>query len=308
MKSVIYNGVEYRSLSDACRVAGVPISTAKVRLDKGMSVDEALHKGNYGNAVTVHGKFFSSLQEVLDYYGINRSTLLSRMSKGLSLEEALTYTKYSGIGIRKTIEKEKIVIDGKVFYGKQEVCDFYGIGMRTLYRRLNDGLSIEEAVQSAKYHKSNSLEYAGKRFNSLKDLCDFYGKNYNSVSISVRDKGLSIEEALAKAPNTDSLGFYEVEIGGNKFRSLNEAIKYYGVNKSTFRKRLEKGYTYEEALGLVDVKDRRCRELVVNGHTFKSCKDACIYYGVSMSSIRSYSKRKGCSLEEALIRFINKRK
>ena len=83
---------------------------------------------------------------------------------------------------------------------------------------------------------------------------------------------------------------------GNRFKSIAEMCRHYKIGTSTYRGRLNKGWTQEEALGIVDkteyIKDP-C------GNKFKNILEMCAHYKIKYDT---YNTRlnAGWTQEEAL--------
>jgi hypothetical protein len=82
----------------------------------------------------------------------------------------------------------------------------------------------------------------------------------------------------------------------NTFKSIKDACEYFNIKYSTVNSRLHRGWSIEEAFGLVK-RNNNCKHITVDGKTFKSIKEACDYYNVDYRTLRSRLKR--WSLEEA---------
>ena len=93
----------------------------------------------------------------------------------------------------------------------------------------------------------------------------------------------------------------EITIEGKTFYSIKEAAKYYNLALGTVNARLNRGWSIEEAFGLVERKNESFKPITVNGKTFKSIAEACRYYNLDYKTVlqRFCNYGHGWSIEEA---------
>jgi hypothetical protein len=93
-QSVSVAGKQYRSLSDAARVHGIPVMTAKFRLRNGWEPEEAFglkqRQRRNQRSVTVKGKRFQSMSEAARTHGIPLSAVQVRLKLGWDISKAFT--------------------------------------------------------------------------------------------------------------------------------------------------------------------------------------------------------------------------
>ena len=83
-------GRTYKSFSDMCKAWKVIDSTVAARLDRGLSIEEALTKKPWSREHVVNGHTYSNMNEICRAYGISRRQMDYRLYElGLSLEEAV---------------------------------------------------------------------------------------------------------------------------------------------------------------------------------------------------------------------------
>lgn len=167
-----------------------------------------------------------------------------------------------------------------------------------------------------------NTEQTAMRHNT-RETYDHKGQKYPSVNAMIRmydiaphtyyarkAKGYSLEECLlGRQRQTKS---YKTRIQpvldhlGNEYESKKAMCEHYGISPATFCKRLERGYTLEEALTTpfrrsldrkIAKKGKPCVDHL--GNTFSSILEMCEYHGVSYYL---YTQRvhRGMTLEEAL--------
>ena len=107
---------------------------------------------------------------------------------------------------------------GKTYKSGSELAVAFGIDDRTLMRRLNDGWSIEEALEIVERdfkNKPQELLVEGKLFASRNEAARHYGLNIATVATRVVRRGWSIEQALELVPppegfHTDFGAVYQI--------------------------------------------------------------------------------------------------
>lgn len=158
---VSVNG-ELLSLTKACKVAGVPISTVKkYRRELGLSKQEALDrcidiKNNLkfeefdfnGNMYTTDPSKsnYMSIVQVADELCINRGTFTSIVNRKGSIKDGIKYVyddcrPNSGRCI-------KVTVNGKEFKSLNEACRSVGLKPNTVRHMVyKNGVTLEEAIQ-----------------------------------------------------------------------------------------------------------------------------------------------------------------
>lgn len=102
---------------------------------------------------------------------------------------------------------------------------------------------------------------------------------------------------------TDKIHKRKIIVNGREFDSINSAACAFGLSRNTFDYRLSKGWTPEQACGLEPRPSHAASTpgipVNVQGHEFKSIKDAAKYFGRSYTHIFARLK-EGCTIEQAL--------
>ena len=83
-------GRTYKSFAAMCRAWGVISATVAARLDRGLSIEEALTKKSWSREHVINGHTYSSVDEFCKVYDISRRKMYYRIYElGLTLEEAV---------------------------------------------------------------------------------------------------------------------------------------------------------------------------------------------------------------------------
>lgn len=95
----------------------------------------------------------------------------------------------------------------------------------------------------------------------------------------------------------------KIVINDREFDSLESAARTFGMSRNTLDYRLSKGWTPEEAVGLLSRPSHAAStpgiKITVQGRDFKNIKEAARHYGRSYTHIFNRLKQ-GCSIEQAL--------
>ena len=88
--SIIYNNVEYNSLSDLCKSHGISTQLYSSRKHNGLSIDECLSKERRGGTKIEHeGVVYESIAKLCAAYEVPQSIFYYRKKKGLDIDGCL---------------------------------------------------------------------------------------------------------------------------------------------------------------------------------------------------------------------------
>lgn len=136
--------------------------------------------------VKYKGKIYRTKRELAEVLGINYDTLNMRMSRGLTLKAAIEFKPKSTVRFKKCD-----------YNSYQHLINELGLGLtvnQLQYRLKRCGGSLAKAV---KYKvPETEVEYKGKTYSSLKQLCDQKGLVYSTIKNRINRQGKSIEEAI----------------------------------------------------------------------------------------------------------------
>lgn len=142
------------------------------------------------------------------------------------------------------------------------------------------------------------IEYNGMQFSSLAELCRYTGVGYSTAYARLA-KGTSIEDSVK--PNGRANGRRSIRCKdhlGKEYASKKEMAEAYGLTWFAVHRRLDLGWTLEQALTtkVGDSKDCAVDHL---GNKFCSISKMLDFYGIDRNT---YSVRlnRGWSLEDAL--------
>lgn len=183
--------------------------------------------------------------------------------------EELQEQEYHEIKKRNTIKKgfntaeggslgtpHPIVVDGKEFISQLAAAEHYGVDPYNFNQRINKlGWTPEQAAGlDPEKQYGIDIEVGGQQYSSISQACTALGKNYKRVYIRLHKYGWTLEQAfdLRPAPKRKkSPNSIRIISSIGEFESVGDASKAVGVKHATITNRLRKGWTHDEALGLV---------------------------------------------------------
>ncbi len=157
-------------------------------------------------------------------------------------------------------EGTKLVVEDKTFESLLDAAAHYKVNPTTLARRLRSGWTNEQAVgleeKPKRIGSAKKVLYKGVTYPNLKHLAEAFGKNAEMLRRKIRD-GQTVDEALTeKVEKRISANAKAIEFNGKSYLSIKTLVDEYHVKASVFNKRIERGWTMEQALDVVDAPPR----------------------------------------------------
>lgn len=196
------------------------------RLKRGWSLEEAL--GLKERKYPRIRKFYDykgekkTMNELIQLTGLKKSTIFDRISKmkpGEKLEDKL-HMKRNNARVYKCYD-----IEGTV----SELAEHFGVSMNKIYRGINSGLEIEDAIKK----KNNKLmvEYNGEKINLYK-----LAKKFNINPSTIRRRyynSMQLEEMLVPSNRYiyEYNGFSGTIMDFARKYDIKESVLYYRVRK-----------------------------------------------------------------------------
>ena len=297
-KNVIIDhlGNTYKSIEDMCKQYGVKTSVYVERIEKGLSIKEALTK-RYGNSkvcVDHLGNKFCNIGEMCKAYGISRSKLDHRLKAKWSLEDALT--KPDCVYVPCKDHK------GNQFNSVSDMCKSWGISISQYNHRLENGMSLEQALTTP--DMSNNIEcidHLGKHYKSKTDMCNAWNINRHTFSDRI-DRGWSLEEALTgNKKKTIPKSKKCKDHLGNEYETIADMCKTYSISYGIYKRRKQLGWSLREILtekeNPIKPNSKACIDHL--GNEFISIVEMCKYWHITPDLYKG-RLRDGWSLEETL--------
>lgn len=149
---------------------------------------------------------------------------------------------------------------GRAYRGVKGLAAAFRKHPSTVARRLRDGWTSEQAVGLVSRKRRGHgtvVQFQGKTYRSISEAANAQGLRPSMIIARVSRLGYSIEEALTgvlrKRTATAAKPF---KFRGNKFRSREAFALHYGLRWSNVTRRVSRGWTMEQALGIEDAPPR----------------------------------------------------
>ncbi|WP_026658621.1 hypothetical protein [Butyrivibrio sp. AC2005] len=126
---------------------------------------------------------------------------------------------------------------GIIYASVKDMCDAYDVSPTLYLKRIERGWSVQEALEGRQpYFSRDGVDYY-----SQKEVCKAFGIHPNSFRLKQKN-GYSIDEIV------DRVSYRAEDHLGNRYRNEEVMCAEYGVKVSTYRARIRKGMSKEEAL------------------------------------------------------------
>lgn len=312
-------GNKFKNITQMCKSYGVRLDSFYHRKRRGWSLEEILTGKKKSTPVTDHtGKTYPDLNDMCAEYAVRPDIYQLRIKRGWTIEEALTGVK-----------KDSITVDhlGNIYTSQKEMCTSYGIKVGTFRERIRNGWTVEEAltVDIGKSKVNDVFDHLGNAYSTIKDMCDFYGVKLSTYRSRLKN-GYTLEEALTgkkKAPSSKTTtkskptvptttarpapvkrkkkSKYAVEDHlGNSYSSTLEMCQAYGIRVDTYKYRIKKGMSLEEALTKTPsmvTTNIQCKDHL--GNAYNSQVEMARAYGLTKEQFIA-RKRSGWDVERIL--------
>lgn len=187
--------------------------------------------------------------------------------------------------------------EGNTFKSVQAMADHWNINVSTLKTRLQRGMPIKQALTTP-LKNAAIKDHLGQPFDSTRQMCDHWGVKHKIFNDRKR-RGWPLEECLTgrKQPHYACANACQDHLG-NSYPSVTAMCQHYGVNPTTFKGRIKRGASIEQALtdnfgcGRYSVKDHL-------GNEYPALQDMLDAYGISYNAF-FHRKKSDMPLAEIL--------
>lgn len=199
---------------------------------------------------------------------------------------------------------------GNTFASVSDMCRHYGIPNSTYNNRIRRGWTVEQALTTAngdvkrKYgYKKLWYDHLGNEFRSVREMAEAWGITDKIYWSRKRICKWPLEKILTTPPceyPTISKACEDHE--GNRYPSVSEMCRHYGIKLSRFKERLKLGWDVKRALlaptrEMNDMTPKPCKDH--KGIEYPSKNAMCRAYGISRYTLSSRLEL-GWPLEQAL--------
>jgi hypothetical protein len=205
------------------------------------------------------GKEYHSFSECYndnkDIARVSIPTFVKRVREGKTIEEALTAPK----GRTLVTRLGSHIVDGVEYENLPSIARAYGLKESLVYRRYHRGLRGTELIPpklrkdyvppqpKPKPPSRWQITVGGKTYRSIREACRSLGIEIHTFR-NRRNRGCTVEQSLGlePIPKRPRKGSKLYEINGEEL-CLNDISKKYNIDPSTFKRRVDKGMSYQEA-------------------------------------------------------------
>ena len=262
------------------------------------TIEDIILEHRAGRTIMYKGKLYSSLGMLCREKNISENLVRSRIYKGMSVEDAVD------MKVRGYIEIE---YNGVTYKSKAEICRRFGCDYQKFIKLTVNGVSIAEAIKlsnrkdgSIRQYTRFNLEYNGKKYNTVKELCDEYGVERHYL-IKRLKLGMTLEQIIGCGDKRKK----SVTYNGKDYDSLADLLDEYGVSRATYNYRINRGASLSEAL---QTGKNSARSVTYNNTVYASLRELCEVYNIKYVNFRSaltYKRKLGMSTEEAIDDYMN---
>lgn len=192
-------------------------------------------------SIKFKGKVYSSYSKLAKEFGFSVDYLYKGLSKGLGLEEIISNYK-----------SRWVIVDhlGTEYSCVGEMLDTWGITPKAYRYRKSVGWSLEKILTTPVKRSSltkECVDFNGKIFPSMELMAKEYGVTQTSILNHMKG-GKTPAEALKHILGSETSIKKVSDHLGNSFPSQAKMVEYWKVHYPTFRYRMRKGWSLEEAL------------------------------------------------------------
>ena len=267
-EAIYFEGKLWISLPELCRHHSVTYDAVYQRLNyrdwtlrQALELDPPPNKlPNYRNptAVIVDGKRieFESFAAACRHYAIEDGQARTRMTKyGWSLEEALGASPRK----RAVANRNPVFVGGEYFSSVTAACEAFGIRKDKFYDRKKRGWTVEQCLgfhqpPSKQHPLWKPFEVGTYSFSSLEVATRFFGLYEHAISTRLRAGWSPGQAAGLELPSDNRSGKHPhsraFTLEGVDYPSISKIAEVYGIPHQTIGKRLRRGLSIEEAVGL----------------------------------------------------------
>ena len=248
----LYKAKEYSSIKELAEAHNLPYERVSSRLKAGLSLLEAMdpeeNPKRYGKkSVEIDGVNYASLTEAAKKLDLTTTKLRKRLEW---LNPEKSKAKLIQLKKRKPwVKKERtLIVEGRTFVSIMELSQYYKLNEGTIRGRLNRGDTIEKAVGLTTAGNDFPLEFQGKTFNTHEEIATCYGVKRATFQYRFSKAKWTLEESLGLAKR--DIETKTVTVEGEEFPSMSAVARHFGIQLVTFKGRLLRKWTLEEACNL----------------------------------------------------------
>ena len=191
---------------------------------------------------------------------------------------------------------------GNVYSSVKDMCKFWNISKEKYKYRKRHGWSLEDILTksiTSVVVKKECTDHLGNVYSSIKDMCAFYKISQDTFNFRLK-AGWTLEEALTIPIYKYNSSYNKCyDHLGNEYKSTQEMCKKYNIDRNTYRNRIKRGWSIEEALTKPTSSLSASKIQDHLGNEYNSLTEMCKAYKIRINTFRSRIER-GSSIKDAL--------
>lgn len=294
---VKYNGKIYTSVNSLAKDLGMSRERIAKCLKKNMSIEEIL--SNYhSRSFEYNGVTYKSKQDFIRRNNLDEAKF-NRVYTKCHGDIATTMEMYD----MPTKKGNRFDYRGLQFESQSEACKTLELDPHSVVLAKKKFGNIQDALDYVIAHKRNTharqVEYNGKVYSNLKELCADLGLKYNSLvsrrySMKEDDIAKVIDEELAVSERL------KVNVLGETYKSQREMCRKLNISYNSYFGHRRKGLSMDEAAA------KAKRRIIYNGVAYKNVKELAVTTGLSYHAL-IYQLNEKKETPEAAIAYLRKK-
>ena len=147
---------------------------------------------------------------------------------------------------------------GNEFNSKTKMCKQWGISLENYNRRIKNGWTQKDALETSSWKGNNSVDHLGNEFRSVIDMCKYWKINRATYEDRIK-AGWSIKNALefhARDAYKESIDHLN-----QKFSSIKDMCEYWGIVRTVYDSRIDKlGWSLKDTL------ESPCKSIILDSN------------------------------------------
>ncbi|UIP27782.1 GIY-YIG nuclease family protein [Photobacterium sp. TLY01] len=262
---ILINGVHFRSEHAVCKEFNIAKETIHKGLKQGKTYEEIINQSGRPRQVNLNGTLHRSIAAACKAAGVNESNVRGRIrDKGGTPEEAIKYF------IEKISKPTGYLVFGTHYETQKEIYTTYGLSANTYFKRLKEGMSIEEAVSAP--NRIESVMIDGITYPSIANACRILNIDEREVYRQKHLHGLSSQDAIEAVRSVIVRASNEIEFRDATYPTKTALAEAYDMSLRSLNAALSKGMSLEDAL----LRKRRVAAVKVEGHIYPNKSTAYV--------------------------------
>lgn len=315
----VVEGIAYHNMISLAEAYGIKYNTVFKRYSRGCRGDDLIpekQRKNYikpveqkrisdesRHAIEICGQKYTSQHDACRQLGVKHVTFRNRLSRGLTIAQALGLEEFADArseNIARIYE-----LDGEK-HTLSQLSKKYNIHPSTIKDRLNRGATTEQAVglsplpllrkqreTRSGIKRDYSVTAFGVEYSSITACAKVHNMKAYVLYQRIKLYGYSLEDALTLGGKGK-----KISVAGVVYKTLTEAADKFGIKKATFEKRLQIGWTGEQAAGIESPPNSF--NIEYKGNVYSSFEQLGIAVGISGKVLQSRISRSDMTIEEAI--------